>query len=189
MQIKIKSQNLNLSDSQTEMIMEKVEKLAHFADRLGDESSEFRVEVSHAKSRKPADAYTCQLTIFAPHAVIRAESRDESVENAVDACLLKIRTQLDRYKAKIHHLDHKVVRMKEVEVPKEGEGEFEIPKILKRKRFSKSEPMSEEAAIERMELVGHDFFLFNNADTNRFAIVYKRKDGYYGIVEPKMEND
>ncbi|MBI5421921.1 DUF362 domain-containing protein [Candidatus Peregrinibacteria bacterium] len=95
--------------------------------------------------------------------------------------------QIDRYKAKIHHLDHKVVRMKEVEMPKE-EG-FEIPKILKRKRFSKSEPMSEEAAIERMELVGHDFFLFNNADTKRFAIVYKRKDGYYGIVEPKMEND
>lgn len=187
MQIKIKSQNLNLSDSQTEMIMKKVEKLAHFADRLADESSEFRVEIQHEKSRKPADAYVCQLTIFAPHAVIRAETRDESVENAVDACLLKIKTQIDRYKAKIHHLDHKVVRMKEVEMPKE-EG-FEIPKILKRKRFSKSEPMSEEAAIERMELVGHDFFLFNNADTNRFAIVYKRKDGYYGIVEPKMAND
>lgn len=187
MQIKIKSQNLNLSDSQTEMIMGKVEKLAHLADRLGDESSEFRVEVRHEKSRKPADAYSCQLTIFAPHAVIRAESRDESVENALDDVLGKIKTQIDRYKAKIHHLDHKVVRMKEAEMPKE-EG-FEVPKILKRKRFSKSEPMSEEAAIERMELVGHDFFLFNNADTNRFAIVYKRKDGYYGIVEPKMAND
>lgn len=187
MQIKIKSQNLSLSDSQTKMIMEKVEKLAHLADRLGDESSEFRVEVRHEKSRKPADAYSCQLTIFAPHAVIRAESRDESVENALDDVLGKIKTQIDRYKAKIHHLDHKVVRMKEVDMPKE-EG-FEVPKILKRKRFSKSEPMSEEAAIERMELVGHDFFLFNNADTNRFAIVYKRKDGYYGIVEPKMEND
>ncbi|MBI5422013.1 ribosome-associated translation inhibitor RaiA, partial [Candidatus Peregrinibacteria bacterium] len=88
MQIKIKSQNLNLSDSQSEMIMKKVEKLAHFADRLADESSEFRVEIQHEKSRKPADAYVCQLTIFAPHAVIRAETRDESVENAVDACLL-----------------------------------------------------------------------------------------------------
>lgn len=187
MQIKIKSQNLSLSDSQTKMIMEKVEKLAHLADRLGDESSEFRVEIRHEKSRKPSDAYTCQLTIFAPHAVIRAESRDESVESALDDCLGKIKAQIDRYKAKIHHLDHKVVRMKEEEMPKE-EG-FEIPKILKRKRFSKSEPMSEEAAIERMELVGHDFFLFNNADTKRFAIIYKRKDGYYGIVEPKMPTD
>ena len=187
MEIKIKSQNLNLSEEQKGMIQKKVEKLGHLADRLADESSEFRVEVRHEKSRKPEDAYTCQLTIYAPHAVIRAESRDETVENAVDACLGKIKTQIDRYKAKIHHLDHKIVRMKEVEMPKE-EG-FEIPKILKRKRFSKSEPMSEDAAIERMELVGHDFFLFNNADTGRFAIVYRRKDGYYGIVEPKMPTD
>jgi putative sigma-54 modulation protein len=187
MEIKIKSQNLKLSATQTELIRSKVEKLEHLADRLGDESSEFRVEVRHEKARKPADAYVCELTIYAPHAVIRSESRDESVENALDACLGKIKTQIDRYKAKIHRLDKKVVRMKEVEIPAE-EG-FEIPKILKRKRFSKSEPMSEEAAIERMELVGHDFFLFNNADTNRFAIIYKRKDGFYGIVEPKMPTD
>ena len=187
MEIKIKSQNLKLSDTQKETIRTKVEKLEHLADRLGDESCEFRVEIRYEKSRKPSDAYVCELTIYAPHAVIRSESRDESVENAVDACLGKIKTQIDRYKAKIHHLDHKVVRMKEVEIPKE-EG-FEIPKILKRKRFSKSEPMSEEAAIERMELVGHDFFLFNNSDTNRFAIIYKRKDGFYGIVEPKMPTD
>ena len=49
--------------------------------------------------------------------------------------------------------------------------------------------MTEDEAIERMELVGHDFFIFNNADTGRFSVVYKRKDGYYGIVEPKMETD
>lgn len=187
MEIKIKSQNLKLSDAQKELIRSKVEKLEHLADRLGDESCEFRVEIRYEKSRKPADAYVCELTIYAPHAVIRSESRDESVENALDACLSKIKTQIDRYKAKIHRLDHKIVRMKEVEIPKE-EG-FEIPKILKRKRFSKTEPMSEEAAIERMELVGHDFFLFNNADTNRFAVIYKRKDGFYGIVEPKMPTD
>ena len=187
MQIKIKSQNLSLSDVQKEMIQKKVEKLQTFADRLGDESAEFRVEVRHEKSRKPQDAYACQLTIFAPQAVIRAETRDESIENAVDSCLDKIKAQIDRYKAKIHRLDKKTVRLKEVELPKE-EG-FEIPKILRRKRFSKTDAMSEEAAIERMELVGHDFFIFNNADTNRFSVIYKRSDGYYGIVEPKMPTD
>jgi putative sigma-54 modulation protein len=187
MQIKIKSQNLNLSDSQKEMINAKVGKLSHLADRLGDESTEIRVEVRHEKSRKPSDAYICQLTIFAPQAVIRCETRDESVENALDSSIDKIKTQIDRYKAKMHRLDRKVVRLKGVELPKE-EG-FEIPKILKRKRFSKTDPMSEEAAIERMELVGHDFFLFNNADTGRFAVVYKRRDGFYGIVEPKMPTD
>jgi putative sigma-54 modulation protein len=187
MEIKIKSQNMTLSDSQKEMVRSKVEKLQRYADRLGDESAEFRVELAHQQSRKPADAYVCQLTIYAPSAVIRAETKDESVENAVDACLDTIKSQIDRYKAKIHRLDKKQSRLKEVELPVE-EG-FEIPKILRRKRFSKSDPMSEEAAIERMELVGHDFFLFNNSDTGRFSVVYKRKDGFYGIVEAKMPND
>ena len=188
MEIKIKSQNLSLADSQKEKILSKVEKLRHLADRRGDESSEFRVEIRYEKSRKPQDAYTCQLTIVAPHAVIRAETREESVENAVDDCLDKIKTQIERYKSKIHRLDKKLNRMKEEEPVKEETG-FEIPKILRRKRFSKSDPMSEEAAIERMELVGHDFFIFNNADTGRFSVVYKRHDGFYGIVEPKMPND
>jgi putative sigma-54 modulation protein len=187
MQIKIKSQNLSLADSQKEMITAKVEKLQTFADRLGDESAEFRVEIRHETSRKPQDAYVCQITIFAPHAVIRAETRDESIENALDSCIEKMKTQIERYKAKIHHLEKKSVRLKEIEIPKE-EG-FEIPKILRRKRFSKTDAMSEEAAIERMELVGHDFFIFNNADTHRFSVLYKRGDGYYGIVEPKMPTD
>lgn len=188
MEIKIKSQNMNLTKDQKEMIEEKVSKLGHLADRLGDESSEFRVEIRHQQAKKPMDTYVCQLTIFAPHAAIRAETHHETVESAVDECLTKIKPQIDRYKAKIHRLDKKLNRMKEVE-PQKDEGEFEIPKILRRKRFSKSDPMSEEAAIERMELVGHDFFLFNNADTGRFSVVYKRHDGFYGIVEAKMPKD
>ena len=78
---------------------------------------------------------------------------------------------------------------KEIDPESLVEEEFEIPKILRRKRFSNSQPMTEEAAIEQMELIGHGFFLFNNADTGRFSIVYKRDDGYYGIIEPKMDND
>ena len=191
MQIKIKSKNLNLSDSQHEMIEKKVSKLHNLADRLSDESTEFRIEVRHEKSRKPADAYICQLTIFAPTAVIRAETRDESIENAVDSCMEKIKHQIDKYKSKIHRSAKKVENPKMMEEPVSAEeaGEFEIPKILRRKRFSNSEPMTEDAAIEKMELIGHDFFLFNNSDTKRYSLVYKRSDGYYGIVEPKMPTD
>ena len=75
-----------------------------------------------------------------------------------------------------------------MEVGKTEEG-FEIPKVLRRKRFSATAPMTEEEAIERMELVGHGFFIFNNMDTGRFSVVYKRDDGYYGIIEPKLETD
>ena len=83
MQLKIKSKNLNLSDGQKELLETKVMKLQNFADRLGDESVEFRVEVRHEKSRKASDAYICQLTIFAPSAVIRAETRKETIEKGL----------------------------------------------------------------------------------------------------------
>ncbi|MBN2096803.1 ribosome-associated translation inhibitor RaiA [Candidatus Peregrinibacteria bacterium] len=189
MQIKIKSQNLSLSDAQKELIKSKVEKLKNFADRLDDESAEFRVEVRHEKARKTEDAYACQLTIFAPNAVLRAESREESIENAVDDCLDKIHKPIERYKAKIHRSEKKGLGAKELEETKKPSDEFEIPKVLRRKRFSANAPMTEEEAIERMEMIGHSFFLFNNMDTHRFSVIYKRSDGYYGIIEPKMDND
>lgn len=190
MEIKIRSQHLNLSDSQKDLIETKVKKLSHLSDRLSDESSEFRVEVKHEKSRKTSDAYVCQITIFAPSAVIRAETRNETIENAVDECVGKIKVQIERYKAKMLRSDKKGNSNKELGESAEAFAEeFEIPKILRRKRFSNSKPMTEEAAIEQMELIGHGFFLFNNSETGRFSIVYKREDGYYGVIEPKMDND
>lgn len=189
MQIKIKSTNLSLNNNQKSNIKSKVEKLAKLADRLGDTSSEFRVEVRHEKSRRSEDAYICQLTIFAPNAVIRAETRNNTIENAVDECMDKIRTQIERYKAKTHRsADKRRRESADIELPAPKE-EFEIPKIFRRKRFSDSTQLTEEEAIEKMELIGHGFFLFSNKDTGRFSVAYKRDDGYYGIIEPKMPND
>ena len=71
----------------------------------------------------------------------------------------------------------------------ESEEEFEIPKILRRKRISKFIPLTEEEAILQMELLGHTFFLFNNSHTQRPSVIYKRNDGFYGIIEPKVESD
>lgn len=188
MQIKIKSKNLNLSNNQKGNIEAKVGKLHNLADRLNDESAEFRVEVRHEKSRKSDDAYACQLTIFAPHSVIRAESRNNTIENAIDDCMDKIKGQIERYKAKIHHSEKRSSSAKTMAPPEAAE-EFDIPQVLRRKRFSDSTPLTEEEAIEKMELVGHDFFIFNNKETNRFSVVYKRDDGYYGVIEPKLDND
>lgn len=188
MQIKIKSKNLNLSDSQRDAIETKVSKLQNLADRLSDESTEFRVEVRHEKSRRSEDSYICQLTIFAPNTVIRAETRNESIENAVDDCMDKIKSQIDRYKAKIHRSAKKTTGVKLMDEP-EAKEEFEMPKIIRRKRFSNANPMTENEAIDKMELIGHSFFLFNNESTGRFSIVYKRNDGFYGIIEPKLSKD
>ena len=110
----------------------------------------------------------------------------------------KLRKQIKRYKDKFlkkekkvkkANADAKKITLEEEVIEEIPSEEFELPKIIRRKRYSNTTPMTEEEAINQMELIGHTFFLFFNADTKRYSIVYKRNDGYYGIVEPHMKED
>ena len=79
------------------------------------------------------------------------------------------------------------IRFENIEayIPREEEKEEELHgKIVKRKRFG-FRPMSEEEAILQMELLGHNFFVFTSAETDAITVIYKRKDGNYGILEPE----
>lgn len=100
MQIRILTKNLNLSESQEDLIRRKVEALVHLASRLSDESSELKVHVEYEESRRSEDAYYCQLTAFVPQNTLRAESRNGTLENAVDEVIGKLKTQIEHYKAK-----------------------------------------------------------------------------------------
>ncbi len=107
MQTKIIAQNISLSKDQEEQIRAKVEKLATYADKISDTSSEIKVEISHEHSKKPEQAYHCVLTIFVPKSVLRAEARMESLRSVVDEVVEKIKTQIEHYKAKLHHMDER----------------------------------------------------------------------------------
>jgi ribosomal subunit interface protein len=105
MQIKIHSKQLALSDEQNELIKAKVSHLADLAERIKDESSEIRVDLSHEQSRAMEDAYECHLTLFVPHSTLRSESRAESLENVVDQVIEKMKPQVEKYKAKENHMN------------------------------------------------------------------------------------
>ena len=107
MQIKFVLKNVSLGDDQKEYIESKVEKLSHLADRLADESTEFRVEVDHEESRMQEHAYQCIVTIFAPQETLRAEARSDTINNAVDDVVNKLKVQIEKYKAKIHHINER----------------------------------------------------------------------------------
>jgi len=107
MQIKIISQNISLSKDQEDLIRAKVEKLATYAGKIYDESSEIKVEMSHEHAKKPEQAYGCILTIFVPKSTLRAEARMESVRSVVDEAIEKIKGQIEHYKAKLHHMDER----------------------------------------------------------------------------------
>lgn len=183
MQIQIRSKDLSLTDAQKEYIQSKVDKLATYAERIRDESSEIRVEIERSKSKNLDEKYVCQITMFVPGAVLRAETKETTVEAVADSAEQKLITQIERYKSKQSRRNKsgKWIPASTLEEVVEDD----LPKIMRRKRYSDSTPMTEEEAIEQMELIGHNFFLFMNAETNRFSVVYKREDGHYGLIEPK----
>jgi len=107
MEIKIHTRNINLSDDREKVLREKFSKLAKFADRIGDESTEIRVEMAHEEAKKKEDAYLCALTLFVPQDTLRAESRNEALETAIDDVLEKIKKPIEYYKDKMHHISER----------------------------------------------------------------------------------
>ncbi len=104
MQIKFHTQNVDLSEERQAYIREKFEKITHWADRISDESSEIKVDLIHQDSKKPEDAYECHLTVYVPGDTLRAEAHSDSLENAVDEVIEKIKSPIERYKDKTHHM-------------------------------------------------------------------------------------
>ena len=107
MEIKIQTHHVELGTERETYFYQKFEKLTQFASRISDESSEIRAEMEHEEARKPEDQYVCRLTLFVPHDTMRAESRSDSLENAVDDVIEKIKGQIEQYKDKIHHLSER----------------------------------------------------------------------------------
>lgn len=107
MEIKIHTQNLELTAEQEARVHEKIEKLTHFAHKIGDSASTIRVDLIHEASKKPEEAFVCTLTLFVPHDTLRAEARDASVEAVVDDVVEKIKAPIERYKDKMHHISER----------------------------------------------------------------------------------
>ena len=107
MQIHIHEQHISLTDIQKERITEKVKKLTNLAARLGDESTEIKIEVEYQDTRREDQSHICRLTFFPPQATIRAEAMSDTLDNAVDEAVSKLKAQIERYKEKVQRLgDH-----------------------------------------------------------------------------------
>jgi putative sigma-54 modulation protein len=185
MKIAIKGTNTDLSPSLKEYVHEKVGSLEKFYKRIVQTDVELEVFPKH----KSGEIYRAEVTIFVPRDVLRAEEKATDMYAAIDLVMPKLKKQLAKYKGKMKHKNVRKARFTAIKDWFHPTHDFvsrpEAPRIVKRKRFSLTKPMSENEAIEQMNLIGHDFFLFNNSQTNRMSVVYKRDDGQYGIIEPE----
>jgi putative sigma-54 modulation protein len=179
MDLIITGRNMEVSDR----IREYVEKKAGRLDRYLRNIDEASLELTKSSARSAEDRHIAQLTVRAKGTILRAEERASDVFTAFDAVLDKMYRQIMRYKTRRRGRG----RIQEQELlPPLDEYEEEAPRrIVRTKRFMVL-PMAEEEAADQMELLGHDFFLFLNAETGDLNVIYRRRDGNYGLIEPEL---
>ncbi len=182
--IDIFTKNLEMTDRINDYVNKKVEKLEKFLDEV----DECRVDLSYIKTARNADdRHVAQLTLMGKGFILRSEERSDSIFSAVDAALDKMRRQIRRYKGKRERGRGNGQTIAEaIDTAYPEDEELEEPVIVRRKRFM-LDPMNELEAVEQMKLLGHEnFFVFYNANTSEFNILYRRRDGTYGIIIPEI---
>lgn len=177
------ARNMHLTDNTREYVEKKAAKL----ERYLQEIDEIRIELSYVKTARSAnDRQVAQITLRGKGFILRTEERADDVRTAFDTALDKMQRQIERYKGK-HYRGRgdgrSAAEVVEEEWPVDETGEL-LPLIAKRKKFELV-PMTEEEAVEQMKLLGHDnFFVFFNAEQNAIQVLYRRRNGTYGLIEP-----
>lgn len=166
-------------------------------ERLLPKVDDVIVEVEHEETRAAAHRYAVQVTVHSGGAILRGEERAADPKIALDLAADVIARQARRHQKRLHDR-HRSGQNKEwvaanaanaaqPEPEQQGEGdaaEYILGKVVRVKQLEMP-PMSEEEALAQMDLLGHDFFLFLDARTNEFAVLYKRNDGDYGLLAPR----
>jgi putative sigma-54 modulation protein len=184
MDLKVKAHHLHITDDLQQFIDRKADHLGRFLDRVTDAALELRSE----QRRTGGVRYVAQMTVSTNFALLRAEEEAADVHAAVDAVMAKMERQVGRYRSKWksrrqgRHTEESPLPLVGDE-PEMGDEPFEDATILRTKTFT-DKPLSSEEAIEQMELLGHTFFAFINAEDARVNVVYRRRNGGYGLLRP-----
>jgi putative sigma-54 modulation protein len=181
MDVQIYHQDLELTDRLKEYVRAKVEKFTRY---LSDIQS-IRVDLKETHVRDVSERMVAQLTISVPQRLLRAEERAADIFTAFDAVMDKMDRQIERYRGR--QLDRRSGNGVSVSEMALQEEEEEAPmlegEIVRVKEFEVGS-LTPEAAVEQMELLGHYFFLFLDGTDGRLSVVYKRRDGNYGLIKP-----
>jgi putative sigma-54 modulation protein len=173
----ITSRNLEVNDSLRALVRPKIERLARYLEFV----REGEVEIAHERTRTAGDRYVVQVTLHANGVIIRAEERAADIRSAVDAVTDKLQIQLTRYKERLQQRKGDGLRGVQGSTAPEATPES----VVRVKRFT-VKPMDVDEAVEQMELLGHDFFVFADASDGRINVLYRRADGQYGLLQPEL---
>jgi len=183
--VDVQARNIRLTERIRKHVEQKAGKLDHYLPAI----DEAYVELTHHKSARNAnDRNVAQITVRGKGLTLRTEERADEVIAAFDIAIDKLHRQIDRYKGKHYHGRGDGRSAAEaVEEPALPDETGELPPLIVRRKQFRVLPMNELEAIEQMNLLGHDnFFIFYNAETSKFNVLYRRRDGSYGLIEPEI---
>ncbi len=186
LKVDVYTRSMEITDRINEYINKKVSKL----DRFLPDIEETRVDLAFNKSaRNAADRHIAQITLRGKGYTLRAEEGSDDLFTAIDASIEKIQRQIERFKGKRHRGRGDGTPASEVasEAPVAVEvDDDETPVLARRKEFVLI-PMDEMEAIEQMNLLGQEhFFVFYNVNSNSVNVLYRRRDGTYGLIVPQI---
>ncbi|MGC1307635.1 MAG: ribosome-associated translation inhibitor RaiA [Phormidesmis sp.] len=200
MKLVVQGKNIDITDAIRAHVNQKIEKAtAHFQTLIN------KVDVNLSVENNPriAPKQSTEVTIFLSNAVVRAEESSESLYASIDLVTDKITRQLRKYKEKRRHQDHSSVRPTDVDITNipdiTPEGSPDISEVLShqptlpaevvRTKYFAMPPMTVQQALENLEMVGHDFYMFRNSDTNEINVIYERNHGGYGLLLPRQNHE
>ena len=183
--VDVQARNIRLTEQIKAHVEQRAGKLDHYLPLI----EQADVELTHHQSaRSASDRNVAQITARGKGLILRTEERSDEVLTAFDTALDKLHRQIDRYKGKHYHgrgNGQSLAEVAEEAVPADETGP--LPPIIARRKQFRILPMNDLEAIEQMNLLGHDnFFIFYNAETSRINVLYRRRDGSYGLIEPEI---
>ena len=175
----IAKNNVEVSETLEAYVEKKIGKLGRYLPTIG----EGKVEISHEAAKLPEQRFTVQVTLDSKGVLIRAQEKSKDIRTAIDKVVDVLSKRIERYKGKLYDKGRGISFARQGAAT-EAE-EIDAPqRVVKSKRFL-VKPMPVDEAISQMELLGHDFFLFIDADTERLNLLYRRENGDYGLIEPE----
>ncbi|SFR03633.1 ribosome hibernation-promoting factor, HPF/YfiA family [Desulfoscipio geothermicus] len=174
MNVLVRGRNVEVTNALKEYVEKRVGKLSKFLDDVNEATVIMTVE---------GDSHKVEVTVPYNGIILRGEEATADMYSSIDLITDKLEKQIEKYKGKLARRRSPNGQKGAVDVRAQNEGDG--PKVVKTKRFA-IKPMPVDEAVMQMNLLGHSFFVFSNAETEQVNVVYKRKDGNYGLIEPEF---
>lgn len=184
MKFNVRGENIEVTNALREYVEKKVGRIEKFFDT--PPTSDVNVTMKVIK-----DVHSVEVTLQLPGLVLRGEEANEDMYAAIDLVVEKVERQIRKHKTKINRKFRQEGSLRSLfkedlnnNNNNRGFKEEDDLLVVRTKRFN-IKPMDIEEAILQMDMLGHSFFVFSNSDTDEMNVVYKRKDGKYGLIEPE----